>query len=60
MSNFVVAKGVERLDKDGMERVVGECKAVQGGRGMISESSHKGHSTRRAGPDSREPEGRQS
>jgi len=38
MSNFVVAKGVERLDKEGMERVVGECKAVQGGRGMISES----------------------
>jgi len=37
MSNFVVAKGVERLDKDGVERVVGECKAVQGGRGMISE-----------------------
>ena len=38
MSNFVVAKGVERLDKEGVERVVGECKAVQGGRGMISES----------------------
>jgi len=37
MSNFVVAKGVERLDKEGVERVVGECKAVQGGRGMISE-----------------------
>jgi hypothetical protein len=37
MSNFVVAKGVERLDKDGVERVVAECKAVQGGRGMISE-----------------------
>ena len=39
MSNFVVAKGVERLDKEGVERVIGECKAVQGGRGMISESS---------------------
>lgn len=39
MSNFVVAKGVERLDKEGVERVVGECKAVQGGRGMISEST---------------------
>jgi len=38
MSNFVVAKGVERLDKEGVERVVGECKAVQGGRGMISKS----------------------
>jgi nucleolar protein 9 len=37
MSNYVVAKGVERLDKDGLERAVGECKAVSGGRGMISE-----------------------
>ena len=36
MSNFVVAKGVERLDKEGVERVVGECKAVSGGRQMIS------------------------
>jgi hypothetical protein len=42
MSNFVVAKGVERLDKDGVERVVAECKAVQGGRGMISKSNKLG------------------
>lgn len=37
MSNFVVAKGVERLDGEGIDRVVTECKAVSGGRGMISE-----------------------
>ena len=42
MSNFVVAKGVERLDKDGVERVVGECKAVSGGRQMISMFSFLG------------------
>lgn len=36
MSNFVVAKGVERLGVEGIERVVSECKAVSGGRGIIS------------------------
>lgn len=36
MSNFVVAKAIERLDEQGIERVVMECKAVSGGRGMIS------------------------
>jgi hypothetical protein len=39
MSNFVVAKGIERLDEAGVERAIGECKAVSGGRGMISTSS---------------------
>ena len=39
MSNFVVAKAIERLDQAGIERVVMECKAVSGGRGMISELS---------------------
>lgn len=38
MSNFVVAKAAERLDEAGIERVITECKAVSGGRGMISES----------------------
>jgi nucleolar protein 9 len=39
MSNFVVAKAIERLSKEGVERVVTECKAVSGGRGMISTST---------------------
>ena len=42
MSNFVVAKAVERLDEAGVERVVTECKAVSGGRGMISKSLQLG------------------
>lgn len=35
--NFVVAKGVSRLDAEGIEEVVRECKAVAGARGLISE-----------------------
>ena len=36
-ANFVVAAGVARLDREGVERVVKECRAVNGGRGLISE-----------------------
>ncbi|ORY23216.1 armadillo-type protein [Naematelia encephala] len=36
-ANFVVAKGVSRLEKDGIEAVVKECRSVSGGRGLISE-----------------------
>lgn len=36
-ANFTVAKGVSRLDADGVEEVVRECKAVSGGRVLISE-----------------------
>jgi len=35
-ANFVVAKGVARLDADGVENVVKECKAVAGARGLVS------------------------
>lgn len=38
-ANFVVAKGVSRLDQLGLENVIRECAAVSGGRGLISESS---------------------
>ena len=34
-ANFAVAKGVSRLDEEGLENVVKECKAVTGGRGLI-------------------------
>ena len=39
-ANFVVAKGVGRLDREGIQGVVRECKAVSGGRGLISMSFH--------------------
>lgn len=35
-ANFVVAKGVARLDKEQIEGLVGEIKSVSGGRGLIS------------------------
>lgn len=35
-ANFVVAKGVARLDVEGVENVVKECRAVAGARGLIS------------------------
>lgn len=38
MANFVVARGVSRLDKAGVERVVMECRSVSGGKALISES----------------------
>ena len=36
-ANFVVAQGVGRLDVAQIEQVVKECRAVAGGKGMISE-----------------------
>ena len=36
-ANFVVAKGVSRLNAEGVESACAECKAVSGGKGMISE-----------------------
>lgn len=36
-ANFVVAKGISRLDVEGVEGVIRECKAVAGGRALISE-----------------------
>lgn len=35
-ANFVTAKGVSRLDAEGVEQVVKECRAVAGGRSLIS------------------------
>lgn len=35
-ANFVVAKGISRLDADGVRGVVQECRAVAGGRALIS------------------------
>ena len=41
-ANFVTAKGVSRLDAEGVEQVIKECKSVAGGRGLISKlSSHR-------------------
>lgn len=37
MANFVVARGVGRLGKEGIEKVVGECRSVSGGKALISE-----------------------
>lgn len=36
-ANFVVAKACSRLDADGVRAVVHECRAVAGGRALISE-----------------------
>lgn len=35
-ANFVVARGVSRLDAAGVEGVVEECNSLSGGRGLIS------------------------
>jgi hypothetical protein len=42
-ANFVVARGVERLEKEEIEEVVRECKAVSGGKVLISayKSTHQ-------------------
>jgi nucleolar protein 9 len=36
-ANFAVSRGVGRLDEQGVREVVRECRAVAGGRGLISE-----------------------
>ena len=35
-ANFVVARGVSRLDRDGIQNVVAECASLSGGQGFIS------------------------
>ncbi|CAD6571315.1 MAG: Nucleolar protein 9 [Tremellales sp. Tagirdzhanova-0007] len=34
-ANFVVARGVSRLDRDGIQNVVAECASLSGGQGFI-------------------------
>jgi nucleolar protein 9 len=36
-ANFVVAKGIARLDEERLRSACDECKSVSGGRGLISE-----------------------
>lgn len=37
-ANFVVAKGISRLEEKGMKKAIKECMGVSGGRGMIKTS----------------------
>jgi nucleolar protein 9 len=39
-ANYVVARAIGRLELEGLEGVVRECKAVAGGKGMISQSMY--------------------